>query len=490
MSCDFPLIFERSSPGRQGVQVPANGIPPLPAGAVPAAYLRKTPPRLPELSEPEIVRHYTALSLRNHGVDNGFYPLGSCTMKYNPKINEDLASLPGFAAIHPLQDQDDIQGALAVMAGLEDALTALTGMARFSLAPAAGAHGELTGLFIIRAYHDGRGETKRRRILVPDTAHGTNPASAAMSGFEVLQVPSAPDGGVDLEALRARLDGSVAALMLTNPNTLGLFETRIPEIARAVHQAGGLLYYDGANLNAIMGLCRPADMGFDALHLNLHKTFATPHGGGGPGAGPVGVTPALAPYLPSPLVSRDGDGRYRLTDAGPLSIGRVRSFHGQFGVLIKAYAYILSLGAEGLRQASLDAVLGANYLATRLAGAFALSHAGPHMHEFVISARRQKAQGVHALDIAKRLIDYGFHPPTIYFPLIVEEAMMVEPTETEPLAVLDAFADAMLAIADEAVRDPRLLHEAPHYTPVGRLDEAGAARKPVLRWQEEGNGRG
>ncbi len=480
MLSELPLVFERSTPGHRGLEVSANGIPP--SQAIPGALLRRDPPRLPELAEVEVVRHYTALSRRNHGVDNGFYPLGSCTMKYNPKINEDAAALPGLAFVHPLQDEGTVQGALALMAGLEEALCALTGMARFTLAPAAGAHGELTGLLIVRAFHEANGQGGRRRILVPDTAHGTNPASAAIAGMEVVQIPSCADGGVDLEALRAKLDETVAALMLTNPNTLGLFETRIPAVAEAVHQAGGLLYYDGANLNAIMGLCRPVDMGFDVCHLNLHKTFSTPHGGGGPGAGPVGVVSGLVPFLPGPLVEKAAGGGYRLADAGPESIGRVRSFHGQFGVLVRAYAYILALGAEGLRQASLDAVLNANYLAKRLCGAYDPSHAGPYMHEFVLSAKKQRELGVRALDIAKRLIDYGFHPPTIYFPLIVEEALMVEPTETESLATLDAFADAMLAIAREAREQPELLHGAPHETPVGRLDEAGAARKPVLRW--------
>ena len=477
---ELPLVFERSTPGHRGLEVAANGIPA--SRAIPPALLRQEPPRLPELAEIEVVRHYTALSRRNHGVDNGFYPLGSCTMKYNPKINEDVTTLPGLAFVHPLQGPETVQGALALMAGLEEALCALTGMARFTLTPAAGAHGELTGLMIIRAFHEANGQPQRRRILVPDTAHGTNPASAAIAGMEVMQIPSSADGGVDLDALRAKLDETVAALMLTNPNTLGLFETRIPAVAEAVHQAGGLLYYDGANLNAIMGLCRPADMGFDVCHLNLHKTFATPHGGGGPGSGPVGVTPGLVPFLPSPLVEKTAGDKYRLVDAGPRSIGKVRSFHGQFGVLARAYAYILAMGAEGLRQASLDAVLNANYLAKRLSAAYDLSHAGPYMHEFVLSAKRQKELGIRALDIAKRLIDYGFHPPTIYFPLIVEEALMVEPTETESLATLDEFVGTMLRIAGEAKEQPDLLHEAPHDTPVGRLDEAGAARKPVLRW--------
>ncbi|MGE5549131.1 MAG: aminomethyl-transferring glycine dehydrogenase subunit GcvPB [Bacteroidota bacterium] len=482
---EIPLVFERSTPGHRGMRTHAKDIPPLPENAIPAALRRKDPPRLPELAEVEVVRHYTALSRRNHGVDNGFYPLGSCTMKYNPKVNEDIAALAGLSALHPYQDAATAQGALRIMAGLEEALAALTGMARFTLSPAAGAHGELTGLLLVRAYHKARGQHARRRILVPDNAHGTNPASAAVAGMEVMQIPSAADGGIDLEALKRGLDDSVAALMLTNPNTLGLFEARIPDVARMVHDAGGLLYYDGANLNAIMGLSRPGDMGFDVIHLNLHKTFSTPHGGGGPGAGPVGVVPGLIPFLPSPVVEKTEDGQYRLADAGPQSIGRVRSFHGQFGILVRAYAYILSMGAEGLRQASLDAVLNANYLAKRLAGAYDLPYPGPYMHEFVLSARRQKELGIRALDIAKRLIDYGFHPPTVYFPLIVEEAMMIEPTETESLATLDAFAETMLKIAREAEEQPELLHEAPHATPVGRLDEAGAARKPVLRWTSE-----
>ena len=485
---ELPLIFERSTPGHGGFAPPARDIPPLPEGAIPARLLRRSPPRLPELSEPEVVRHYTALSRRNHGVDNGFYPLGSCTMKYNPKIDEDLAALPGLRAIHPFQPEETVQGALAIMHGLEEALRALTGMARFTLVPAAGAHGELTGLLMIRAYHEAHGEPARRRVLVPDTAHGTNPASAAVAGFTVTQIPSNRRGTVDLEALQRELDETVAALMLTNPNTLGLFERDIPAIAEMVHAAGSLLYYDGANLNAIMGLCRPAEMGFDALHLNLHKTFATPHGGGGPGAGPVGVAERLAPFLPGPLVAKAENGRFHLADPGPLSIGRVRSFHGQFSVLVKAYAYILAMGAEGLRQAALDAVLNANYLAHRLAKAYTLPYPGPYMHEFVASSRALGEAGIKALDVAKRLIDYGFHPPTVYFPLIVEEALMIEPTETEPRATLDAFAEAMLAIAREAREHPELLRNAPQTTPVGRLDEAGAARRPVLRWAPPADG--
>ena len=494
MMSDFPLIFERSTPGRRGTAVPRRGIPPLREGTVPSNLIRAVPPHLPELAEIDVVRHFTALSRRNHGVDNGFYPLGSCTMKYNPKVNEDLAALPGLSMLHPYQDEGGIQGALAIIHHLEQALIALTGMARFTLAPAAGAHGELTGILIIRAYHEALGQSHRLRILIPDTGHGTNPASAAMAGLEVVQIPSAPDGGVDLDILRANLNDATAALMLTNPNTLGLFENRIPKVAEAVHSAGGLLYYDGANLNAVMGICRPADMGFDLLHLNLHKTFSTPHGGGGPGAGPVGVSPSLAPFLPGPLVQKKepasavkpgAPDEYTLARTDAPSIGRIRSFYGQFGILVRAYAYILSMGAEGLRQASLDAVLNANYLAKRLAEAYDLPYAGPYMHEFVLSARRQKESGIRALDIAKRLIDYGFHPPTIYFPLIVEEALMIEPTDTENLATLDSFAEAMLAIAGEADSEPALLHDAPHDTPVGRLDEAAAARKPILRYDSK-----
>ena len=439
---------------------------------------------LPELSEGELVRHYTALSTRNHGVDSGFYPLGSCTMKYNPKVNEELARLPGFAFLHPCQPEESVQGALELLYRAEACLAEITGMKRVTFQPAAGAHGELTGMLIVRAYHRSRND-HRKTVLVPDSAHGTNPASAAMAGFEVKEIPSDERGLVDLKALRAALDGDVAALMLTNPNTLGFFEEDILEIAEAVHEAGGLLYYDGANLNAIMGHARPGDMGFDLVHLNLHKTFATPHGGGGPGSGPVGVREHLVPFLPVPLVERGEKGYYWKEDL-PLSIGRVHGFYGNFAVVVKAYAYIMMMGAEGLRQAAADAVLNANYLMERLKKSYDLPYDRRCKHEFVLSARRQKKMGVTARDIAKALLDYGFHPPTVYFPLIVEEALMVEPTETESKATLDRFAEAMEEIARLAEEDPKRLTSAPHTTPVGRLDEVRAARHPRVCWDGDG----
>ncbi|MDI3280231.1 MAG: aminomethyl-transferring glycine dehydrogenase subunit GcvPB [Bacillota bacterium] len=479
-----PLLFELSHPGRRAASLPAPDVPTRPLEELlPERLRRRRPPLLPEVSEVDLVRHFTALSRRNHGVDSGFYPLGSCTMKYSPKINEELAALPGFAELHPYQAEETVQGALALMYELERFLCELTGMARFSLQPAAGAHGELTGLLMIRAYHEQKGEGGvRRRVIVPDSAHGTNPASAALCGFEVVQVPSDRSGGVDVAALRRVLDGRTAALMLTNPNTLGLFEERILEIAHLVHEAGGLLYYDGANLNAILGVARPGDMGFDVVHLNLHKTFSTPHGGGGPGSGPVGVVQELVPFLPVPTVEKEGES-WRLEYDRPLSIGKVKAFYGHFLVAVKAYAYILALGPQGLRAVSEDAVLNANYLLARLAPYFEVPYRRLCMHEFVLSGRRQKEKGVRTLDMAKRLLDYGFHAPTIYFPLIVEEALMIEPTETESKETLDAFIQAMIEIAREAEENPEKLRQAPHTLPVGRLDETEAARHPNLRWK-------
>ncbi|MBE3596186.1 MAG: aminomethyl-transferring glycine dehydrogenase subunit GcvPB [Hydrogenibacillus sp.] len=492
---EVPLIFERSRSGKRAYDVPPLDVPPVDLeAAVGKDRLRRKAPLLPEVSEPELVRHYTALSTRNYGVDTGFYPLGSCTMKYNPKVHETIARLEGFRDVHPLAPEETVQGALEVMYRLQEALKAITGMDEVSLAPAAGSHGELVGLKIIAAYFRSRGE-RRTKVVVPDSAHGTNPASAAMAGFQAVSIPSDERGSVDLEALKAALDEHVAALMLTNPNTLGLFETDIVEIVRAVHDVGALVYYDGANLNAILGKSRPGDMGFDVVHVNVHKTFSTPHGGGGPGAGPVGVKAHLAPFLPVPIVravrehalERDGDGdaaeravRYRLDTDLPRSIGRVRGFAGSFGVLLRAYAYIRSLGAEGLRRVAEDAVLAANYVMHRLKDVYALPYDRICKHEFVLSGRRQKAYGVRTSDIAKRLMDYGFHPPTIYFPLIVDEALMIEPTETESKETLDAFIEAMRAIAKEAEENPHLVRSAPHTTPVGRLDEALAARQPVL----------
>jgi glycine dehydrogenase subunit 2 len=475
------LIFEKSSPGRKAYSLPPCDVPADRSldDLIPAAHRRKQPAALPEVYEVDVIRHYTALSKRNFGVDDGFYPLGSCTMKYNPKVNEDVARLPGFARIHPYQPESTVQGALELMYRLQQDLAAITGMDEVSLQPAAGAHGEWTGLMMIRAYHESRGE-KRTKVLVPDSSHGTNPASAATAGFETVTIPSGADGLVDLEALRRAVGPDTAALMLTNPNTLGLFESQIREIAEIVHEAGGLLYYDGANSNAILGITRPGDMGFDVVHLNLHKTFSTPHGGGGPGAGPVGVKRILAPFLPVPVVVRDADGTYRLDADRPQSIGKVKAYYGNFGILVRAYAYILSYGPDGLRQVAENAVLNANYLLRKLAPHFAVPYDRICKHEFVLSGKPLKQYGIRTLDLAKRLLDYGYHPPTIYFPLNVEECIMIEPTETESKETLDAFADAMVRILEEAKENPELVKSAPHTTAVKRLDETTAARKPVL----------
>jgi len=451
---------------------------------LPQAYRRREDAGLPELSEIEVVRHFTHLSSLNYGVDTGFYPLGSCTMKYNPKVNEAAAALPGFTGLHPNLPPEAAQGALELMYHLQQYLAEITGMDAVTLQPAAGAHGELAGLLIIAAYHASRGETQRKKVLVPDSAHGTNPASAAMAGLEVVQIPSNDQGLVDLEALKKALGPDTAALMLTNPNTLGLFESDIVTMARVVHEAGGLLYYDGANLNAIMGITRPGDMGFDVVHLNLHKTFSTPHGGGGPGSGPVGVKEHLASFLPVPVVSYDKvKGQYYLDYDRPQTIGQMKAFYGNFSVMVKAYAYIRTLGPRGLKEVSEQAVLNANYLLSLLRSHFNVPYNRLCKHEFVINpGNKIKEAGVRTLDIAKRLLDYGFHAPTIYFPLIVPEALMIEPTETEPKEVLDAFAGALIRIAEEAVAQPDVLHSAPHNTPVRRLDEAAAARNPVLKW--------
>ncbi|ADU51302.1 glycine dehydrogenase (decarboxylating) beta subunit [Thermaerobacter marianensis DSM 12885] len=486
-----PLIFAYSRPGRGGVRWPAPDVPVRPVEErVPAELLRRDPPALPEVAEVDLVRHYTRLSQMNHAVDTGFYPLGSCTMKYNPKVNERVAALPGFADLHPYVPDELAQGALRLMYDLERALCEIGGMARATLQPAAGAHGELTGILLIRAYHRSRGQGHRYKVIVPDSAHGTNPATAAMAGYKVVEVPSDARGGVDLKALEAVLDEDVAALMLTNPNTLGLFDENIHRIAEMVHAAGGLLYYDGANANAILGISRPGDMGFDVVHFNLHKTFSTPHGGGGPGAGPVGVKEELVPFLPAPLVERDpATGRFYLDHDRPQAIGRMRSFYGNFAVLVRAYAYIRALGAEGLRRVSEDAVLNANYVMRQLAGLYRLPYDRTCMHEFVLSASNLRERtGIRALDVAKRLLDFGIHPPTIYFPLIVEEALMIEPTETESKETLDRFVAVMRRIAREAEEEPDVVRQAPHTTPVGRLDEALAARRPVLRWRPDGEG--
>lgn len=482
MKINRKLIFEKSVPGRVGYSLPKLDVPQSSLeNLIPTEYLRDEEPNLPEVSENEVVRHFVGLSALNHGVDTGFYPLGSCTMKYNPKLNEDLARLRGFTDVHPLQPEETVQGCLELMYRMDKLLSEITGMARFTLQPAAGAHGELAGLMIIKAYHQHHGQGQRKKMLVPDSAHGTNPASAALAGFDVVEVPSDDRGGVDLEALREMVDEETAGLMLTNPNTLGLFDENIVEVARIVHDAGGLLYYDGANANAILGIARPGDMGFDVVHLNLHKTFSTPHGGGGPGSGPIGVREDLVPFLPKPMVEYDGE-KYYLDYERPLSIGKIKSFYGNFNVAIKAYAYILTMGAEGLRKVSETAVLNANYIMEKLKDIYHLPYDRVCKHEFVLSAQKQKEKGITAMDIAKRLIDFGFHPPTTYFPLIVKEALMIEPTETEGKETLDAFIDAMVQIAREVEEAPEVIKEAPHDTPVRRLDETRAARKPKLRW--------
>jgi glycine dehydrogenase subunit 2 len=479
------LLFEMSRPGRQGYSLPSSDVPEKPLEQIlPADLMRSEPLELPELSENEIIRHYTELSTRNFGVDTGFYPLGSCTMKYNPKVNEDAAVIPGFAFMHPCQPEETVQGALELLYNMEEGLKELTAMDRFTLQPAAGAHGELTGLMIIQAYHRHRGDHKRNKVLIPLSAHGTNPATVSMAGYDVVQIPCDERGLVDLEALKTAVDETTSALMLTNPSTLGLFEEEIIEMARTVHEAGGLLYYDGANMNAIMGYTRPGDMGFDVVHLNIHKTLSTPHGGGGPGGGPVGVKERLVPFLPVPLVDRDGD-TYTFNYDFPESIGKVHSFFGNFGVVVKAYTYMRMMGAEGLKQASTDAVLNANYLMNLLKKTYHLPYDRLCKHEFVLSARPEKKKGAGAGDIAKALLDRGFHPPTVYFPLIVEEALMIEPTDTEARETLDAFAQAMEDIAKAIDDDAEKIAHGPYNTVVGRLDEVRAARSPVMRWKKE-----
>ncbi len=477
-----PLIFENSTPGRIGYSLPEMDIPELDVSElIPADYIRSEHAKLPEVSELDIMRHYTALSKRNHGLDSGFYPLGSCTMKYNPKINENVARFSGFAHIHPLQDESSVQGALELMYDLQQHLIEITGMDEVTLQPAAGAHGEWTGLMMIRAFHEANGDVNRSKVIVPDSAHGTNPASATVAGFETITVKSDENGLVDLEDLRRVVGEDTAALMLTNPNTLGLFEENILEMAKIVHDAGGKLYYDGANLNAVLSKARPGDMGFDVVHLNLHKTFTGPHGGGGPGSGPVGVKTDLIPYLPKPVITKVGE-EYVFDYDRPLSIGRVKPYYGNFGINVRAYTYIRSMGPDGLKAVTENAVLNANYMMRRLAEYYDLPFDRHCKHEFVLSGRRQKKLGVRTLDIAKRLLDFGYHPPTIYFPLNVEECIMIEPTETESKETLDQFIDAMIQIAKEAEETPEIVQEAPHTTVIGRLDETLAARKPVLRY--------
>jgi glycine dehydrogenase subunit 2 len=475
-----PNARQLSRPGRLAITLPAPDVPES-SEAIPADLRREALP-LPELSQLDVVRHFTRLSQLNWSIDTHMYPLGSCTMKLNPKVNDAVAALPGFAQAHPMQPDADAQGVLAVMFELQQMLSEITGMAGTSLAPMAGAQGELAGVLVIKACLDRLGN-HRTRVLVPDSAHGTNPATAAMAGFDVVAVKSRPDGDMDLDALREALEvhgHAVAALMITLPSTLGLFDRNIVEIAEMVHAHGALMYGDGANLNAMLGQVKPGDLGFDVMHINLHKTFSTPHGGGGPGAGPIAVKEHLLPFLPSPHVV-ERDGAYALAEPEH-TIGRLGAFHGNFGVLVRAWAYIRSLGEDGLRAISEAAVLNANYVQARLMGAYDLAHDRTCMHEVLFSGARQKAQGAKTLDIAKRMIDYGYHPPTIYFPLVVEEALMIEPTESETKETLDAFCDAMLAIAQEAATTPELLREAPHTAPLRRLDEATAARRPILRW--------
>jgi glycine dehydrogenase subunit 2 len=481
------LLFDNSRPGRLGVQLPPAGVEELPIEELlGSAAVRGDMTEMPELSEVDVIRHFSRISRKNYALDIGLYPLGSCTMKYNPRINEETARYAGFAASHPLQPEWTVQGNLALMWEVEQALKVLTGLPRVSLQPAAGAQGEFAGILMARAAIDRRGED-RRYVLIPDSAHGTNPASARFAGFEVKELLSNDRGTLDLEDLEREMTDEVAALMLTVPNTLGVFEDQILEIARIVHAKGGLLYCDGANYNAFVGKAVPGKMGVDVLHMNLHKTFTTPHGGGGPGAGPVAVCDELVPYLPTPTVERDADGSYRLDYDRPLSIGRVRSFHGQFGMLIRALTYILSMGGEGLARVAETAVLNANYVRRQLADHYHLPYSSPTLHEVVFSDKRQNQFGVSTLDIAKRLMDYGFHPPTIYFPLVVSGALMIEPTETAGKEELDHFVAAMRAIADEAESDPELLKTAPHSTPVRRCDEVRAARHPVLRWHPAGS---
>ncbi len=479
------LIFEKSVSGRRCTQLPACDIENK--TALPQDLLREEAPLLPEIAEVDLVRHYMALSRKAHGVDNGFYPLGSCTMKYNPRLNEEVAAMPGFTDIHPLQPTASVQGALKVMQLLQQYLAEITGMDAVTLQPAAGAQGEWTGLLLIKAYHEAHGEQNRTKILIPDSAHGTNPASAAMCGFQVVHVPCTEDGFVDVAALRSLAGPDTAGLMLTNPNTLGLFEKDSLEMADIIHKAGGLLYYDGANLNAIMGIARPGDLGFDVCHLNLHKTFSTPHGGGGPGSGPVGCKKALSPYLPNPIVE-DENGQLTLNFDNPNSIGQVKAFYGNFLVYLKAFTYILSSGADGLKQASQGAVLNANYMLYQLKEIFHLNNTFPCMHEFVLSMEDLKEEtGVSAMDVAKALLDYGIHPPTMYFPLIVPEALMVEPTETENKETLDFAIETFRKIKEEAFADSAKLHQYPLQTPVRRLDEVQAARKPILKYQKSEN---
>lgn len=477
------LIFELSSEGRVAYRLPACDVEEkCMENILPAKFLSEEAVVMPEVSEVDVVRHYTNLSKLNYGLDGGFYPLGSCTMKYNPKINENMAALPGFKNIHPYQAVGTVQGALALMHELQGMLAEISGLSEVTLQPAAGAHGEHTGLLVIKKYHEKRGDLKRTKIIVPDSAHGTNPSSAFVAGFDIVEIESDDHGHIDLDALKAALNDEVAGLMLTNPSTLGLFEKNIKEVADLVHEAGGLLYYDGANMNAIMGKARPGDMGFDVLHYNLHKTFSTPHGGGGPGAGPVGVRADLVEFLPVPVVEKLADGSYILNDNRPDTLGKVKGFYGNFGILVRAYTYIKTMGAEGLTRASEMAVLNANYLMACLKDHYYLPIDEVCKHEFVLGGVSKDLAEVSTLDVAKRMLDFNIHPPTVYFPLIIKEAIMIEPTETESLETLDAFVDIMLQIRKEADENPQLLKSAPHTTKIGRIDEVKAAKDMILKW--------
>lgn len=479
------IIFEISRPGRTGYNLPDLDVEDVKVDSlIPSDYLNKEELDMPELSEVDVVRHYTNLSIKNYGLDNGMYPLGSCTMKYNPKINEEMVNLSGFKNLHPYQGDKCTQGALKLMYDLANSLAEIAGMDAATLQPAAGAHGELTGVLLIRAYHEAKGDMNRNKMIIPDSAHGTNPATCSMGGFTPIEIKSDANGLVDLEALEAAMTEEVAGLMLTNPNTLGLFDKNIEKIAEIVHRKGGLLYYDGANMNAVMGHSRPGDMGFDVVHFNTHKTFSTPHGGGGPGAGPVGCKKELIPFLPKPVIAKNGD-KYFLDYNRPQSIGKVKDFYGHFGILVRAYTYILSMGSDGLRKASTNAVLNANYLLSQLKENYNVPYDTICMHEFVLGGLKNADAGVTTLDVAKGLIDRGFHPPTVYFPLIVHEALMIEPTETESKETLDAYAAALNDIANVAKENPEDLLNAPLTTMVSRPDETLAARKPVLVYTNE-----
>ncbi len=481
------LIFELSKPGRKGYSLPKNELSDYSIAQLPENLLRQEAPALPEVDELTVVRHYTNMSNNNFGVDTGFYPLGSCTMKYNPKINEEMAAHPQFTALHPLQNVETVQGALSAYYQLQRSLSEIAGMAEFTLNPFAGAHGELTGLMVIRRYHESRGDAKRTKIIVPDSAHGTNPASAAVCGLDVVEVKSKPDGRVDVEDLKPLLDDTIAGMMMTNPNTLGLFENNIAEIAKLVHDCGGLMYYDGANLNPMLGKCRPGDIGFDVMHINLHKTFSTPHGGGGPGSGPIGVREGLEQFLPNPRVTcefdEDGMVDYKI-EMGEESLGCISGFLGNFGVMMRALAYIVTLGSDNLKWVGPLATLNANYIKESLKDCYELPIEGVCKHEFVFDGLKDKSTGVTTLDVAKRLLDYGYHAPTIYFPLLFHQALMIEPTESESKETLDGFIAVMRKIAQEAAENPELVKTAPHSTPVQRLDDTKAALKQIVTWNE------